>query len=381
MAKRRGHGEGAIFQRESDGYWVGTVELGRTADGKRRRKTVYARTRREVSEQMKALLAQQQQGLLQDIERITFAAFASRWLDHVRATRELRTWVDYEQVARIHLVPALGSTQLTRIRPIQIQTLYDETAKRLAARTVRHHHEVLHNALNQAVEWRLLQTNPTEGVTPPKAKPREMKFLDFDQAKAFIKALEGDRLESLHLAAIMTGMRQGELLGLRWQDIDWQAGAATVQQTVWIYRRQPVFKPPKDDEVRVLPLVSVVLSRLKLHRSRQAEERSAAGAHYQDHDLVWARADGLPLRAEFVLDEMRRRLKDAGLPEIRFHDLRHSAASLLIALGVPIKEVSEILGHAGIEITVDRYGHLMPNAKRDALSKLESKLFSKRSLK
>lgn len=362
------------------GFWAAAVSLGRDADGNRKRKTIYGATRAEVVAEVAKVMTLAQSGPLMEPTRLTVVDYMTQWLTHAKTTVELHTWVSYEQVVRIHIVPALGHVPVAQLQPLQIQGLYqDRLDAGRSPRTVRRIHEVLHNALAQAVEWQLIAQNPASRVKPPRAGKREMQFLTFDQAQQLLRALDGHPLESLHLAAIMTGMREGELLGLRWSDIDWSRQTLTVAQTVWIHQKQPIFKPyPKNRKPRTLPLATAVLAKLKTHRVEQAKQILAA-TEYEDHGLVWARKNGQPLRHEYVLRNLHRALRQTGLPEIRYHDLRHSAASLLLALGVPLKEVSETLGHSSVEITADLYGHLLPDAQRQSVQKLEERLLGKKA--
>jgi len=390
MASRRGKGEGSIYQR-ADGLWVTAIDLGRGPDGKRRRKVVYGKTRAEVRDKLKAMTVQQTLGVNLKPERVTVAEFISRWLESVKATKEPRTYVDYEQVCRVHIVPALGHIELAKLEPQEIQRFYQSRlAMGRAPRTVRHHHEVLRNALGTAVEWRLIQYNPAEAAKAPPATPSEKRsFLTNEQAKQLLEVIRKERLESLIVVALMTGSRSGELRGLRWQDVDWERRTITIRQTVWIRTKKQAqaddgniikFKPyPKNRRPRLIPLPARVMALLKTWKARQAEERVAA-SDWTDYGLVWTRPNGLPLRAEYPLEQLHKALKAAGLPKVRVHDLRHTAASLLIAMGVPLKEVSETLGHASIEITADLYGHLEPDAQRATMEKLERNLFGKRSL-
>ena len=202
--------------------------------------------------------------------------------------------------------------------------------------------------------------------------------MTFDEARHWLKSIEGDPLETLHLTAIFTGMRQGELLGLRWSDIDWDQGTITVAQTVWIHRRQIYFEEsPKNHQVRTVPIPPAVAAKLRKHRAEQKWQRRLA-QEWTDYGLVWTRDNGLPLRSEYALRHFQRTLEIAGLKRMRFHDLRHSAATLLLAMGTPIKDVAEWLGHS-VQMTTQLYGHVIPELQKQTALKYQDKLLGSSS--
>lgn len=376
MGSRRGHNEGSIYQRESDGKWCAVVNLG-YADGRRKRKSIYGKTRKEVAEKLKVALRDQQQGLPVAVERQTVAQFLDRWLaDVVRGSVRPRTHDSYAQLARLYLTPALGRHQVAKLEPRQVQAaLNDLRARRLSARTVRSARAVLCQALGQALKWGLVARNVAALTEAPRVERHEFQILDPDQARRFPDAVRGDRLEALYAVALALGLRQGEALGLRWQDVDLDAGALHVR--VALQRRVKeaprLVEPKTRRSPRTLPLPKEVAAHLRAHRARQLEDRLRAGQVWQGDawGLVFATAIGEPLDDRILRYRFKILLERADLPRIRFHDLRHSCASLLVAQDVHPRLVMEILGHSEIGTTMNIYSHVIPDAMREAVGALD----------
>ncbi|CCF83358.1 tyrosine-type recombinase/integrase [Nitrolancea hollandica] len=375
MASRRGHGEGSIYQRESDGLWVASVNLG-YVDGKRKRKTLYGKTRREVAEKIKAVLRDQQQGLPVTTERQTLAQYLERWLSaSVKPSVKVKTYEGYESIVRIRVVPRIGRRQLAKVTALDLQQLYsDLQAAGLSARSVHHTHRVFHRAFVQAVRWDLIPRNPCDGVTPPRPNRSEMHVLAREQVSALLAATTDTQHRALYTLAVTTGMRAGELYGLRWGDIDLAAGRLSVRRALQRQRGNGlVFITPKTARSRRTIILSKwAVSALREHRTRQLEQRLAAGPLWQDDDLVFCEATGGPLSPSWQTKIFQEALARAGLPRIRFHDLRHTAATLLLARGTHPKVVSEMLGHATITLTLDTYSHLVPVLHEQAAATMDS---------
>jgi len=377
--RNRSAGTGSVYYVERRNRWAAALDLGWDETGRRRRKATYHKTKRKAEEALAEMLTDLRRGEVVDTTTMTVREYMAEWLEHVRPPVVAeRTWLYYEQINRVHITPELGRIKLAQLSPVHIQRLYKSRLEMgRSPRTVRHINEVLRNALGQAVRWQLIPQNPAERVKPPQVVKLSMKrqFLTFEEAQAWLRSIQGHPLETLFLAAIFTGMRKSELLGLPWANVDLERGEVTVAQTVWIRKGGQIeFHWPKDKEARTIPLPPAVVAKLRAHRAQQAWKRRMAGDAWTDYGLVWTRDDGKPLRQEYAYRQLQRSLDAAGLKRIRFHDLRHSAATLLLALGVPLKDVSEWLGHAGIEITADLYGHVLPDAHRQAALKLEERL-------
>jgi integrase len=345
--RRRGQGEGSIYRRP-DGRWVAALDLG-WRDGKRTRKYLYGRTRELVARKLARALAQQQQGYEFANERLTVEQFLARWLEAKRGTIRPGTWRRYEELVRLHVNPKIGRRRLARLKPEQLQQLYTELQARRSSATVLKVHRMLHSAFKLAVRWGAMPHNTTELVIAPTSQRHEFDTLTAEQARSFLKAAQGDRLEALlYVLAISTGMRQGELLGLRWQDVDLKR------------RRLQLVRQLKNRQSRrAVLLPALAATALVDHRARQAAEREQQGGCWEEHGLVFPNTVGRALNP----DNLRQRsffplLARAGLPRIRFHDLRHSCATLLLSEGVHPKIVSDLLGHSQIGITLDLYSHV-----------------------
>ncbi|MBI4507212.1 MAG: site-specific integrase [Chloroflexi bacterium] len=373
MAKRRGRGEGSITQR-ADGRWMGRLDLG-WKDGRRQRKHVYGRTRREVQEQLAKLFRDQQLGLPIADERQTVARFIDRWLeDTARHTLRPSSYDGYANLIRRHITPAIGRIPLAKLTPQHLSALYGTLLdKDLAPRTVQYAHAVIHRALKQAVRWNLVARNVADAVDPPRPNRKEITPLSPEQSRQLLEAARDDRLHALYMLALTTGLRSGELLGLKWRDVDLQNATLHVRRTLGRTSAGLGFGEPKTAKGRrAVALPTLAIAALREHRQRQLEERLQSGPLWQDDDLAFYNRGGRPLeRQNIAKRSFKPLLRRAGLPDIRFHDLRHSAATLLLALGEHPKVVQERLGHATIGVTMDVYSHIMPDMQRQAAAKLD----------
>lgn len=373
---RRGPGEGSIYQRK-DGRWTASVHLGYEG-GRRIRKHFYGRTRRDVQEELTTLLRAQQQGLpLGADERTTVEAFLSRWLQATAAKNRPGTVTRYEQLVRGHIVPAIGRERLVRLTPDQVQALLDaRLAAGLSPRTVHHIRACLRSALNRAMRWGLVSRNAAALTDPPKVPYVEVQPLTPDQARRFIEAVRGDRLEALYVVALATGMRQGELLGLAWDDVDLAGGSLTVRHALQrVGGRYALVEPKTARSRRTIALPSLATVALEEHRSRQAFAQRWAGSKWSNPvGVVFTNLTGGPLDATNVTHRLQAILAAAGLPRQRFHDLRHGAASLLIASGTPMRQVMELLGHSDIRLTMNTYAHVAPAVARDTADRMDAAL-------
>ncbi|HKP53208.1 MAG TPA: site-specific integrase [Chloroflexia bacterium] len=376
MATRRGHGEGMIRQR-TDGVWEARIDLG-YVEGKRRRKSIYGKTRREVAEKLKALLVDQQKGLpITTSERQTLGQFLEQWLaDVARPTLRASTYATYENHVHKHLVPTLGRTPLQQLGPQQIQSLINQKLKTgLAPRTVADIHAVLRTALAQALKWGLVARNVATLVDRPRISQHQISFMTPEQARSFLQAIHGDRLQGLYTIAISLGLRRGEALGLRWEDVDFERGTITVKRGLQrIGGKLSTVELKTRASYRSINLPSVTLGALRAHRIRQLEERLLAGSRWQDTGHVFTTTIGTPIEPRNYKRSFDMALKHAGLDHMRIHDMRHTAASLLLAQDVSPKMISEILGHARVGITLDIYSHLYAPMRQDAAHKMDEVL-------
>jgi integrase len=373
---KRGNGEGSITRRK-DGLYMAryTVQMATGA----KRKTLYGKTRGEVSEKLTKAMANRDGGLVFEGENRTLAAFLDGWLEGtVKGSVKTTTYESYERVIRCHIKPEIGRHKLKTLAPDHVQALYQRKLDAgLAPGTVRLVHSVLSRALDQAVKWGIVPRNVCKVTTPPKPNSEEIKPLDAEQARQILKAASGDRLEALYVLAVTAGLRIGELLALRWQDVDLEASGARlcVRRTKSTAKGGPVFTTPKNGRGRSIKLTRQAVEALKAHRAAQNAERLKAGSLWQDHGLVFCTHGGKPLDSHNVArTSFKPLLKRAGLPDIRFHDLRHTCATLLLSCGHHPKLVQELLGHASVALTLDRYSHVLPGMGDQTAAAMEAAL-------
>lgn len=372
---RRGSHEGSIYKR-ADGRWAAVIHLGYEG-GRRRRKAFYGPTRQAVAERLAEALKARQDGLPLAGDRQTVRQYLDGWLASVRPSLRPATWQRYRQYVTLHAVPVLGRLRLSRLTPQHLQGLYAGKLKEgLSPTSVRHLHAVLHRALWQAARWGLAARNVADLVTPPRAKRRDMKTLSPEEARRFLEAAQGDRFHALYVLALSTGMRQGELLALHWANVDLDKGTAQVTGTLQqIGRGFAVTEPKTAHSRRQVALTRTAVETLRQHRVAQAEARLRLGAAWTDADLVFCNEiGGFVDASNLVRRSFLPLLRRAGLPRIRFHDLRHTAATLLLSEGVHPKIVSEMLGHSQIAVTLDLYSHVTPTMQREAAEAMEAVL-------
>jgi integrase len=273
-------------------------------------------------------------------------------------------WQRYEQYARLHAVPLLGRRPVSKIAPVDLQLLYaDRVAAGCSPMTVRHLHRFLHRVFDQAVRWGAASRNPAAFVDPPRVSRHRFTTLSSDQPRTLLAGLRGDRLLALYVLALTTGMRQGELLALRWPDVDLGGRRLAVRGTL---HRDPgggwTIRDPKTERSRrQVVLAPLAVRALEHHRVEQNAERMRAGAAWEEHELLFPNHVGRPMSSQNLLQRhFYPLLQRLDLPRVRFHGLRHTAASPLLAEGVHPKIVSDLLGHSQVGITLDLYSHVTP---------------------
>jgi integrase len=295
---------------------------------------------------------------------MTVGEYLDRWLnDSDRGSVRTSTYERHEQIVRLHFKPAFGRAKLSKLTPAHVQGLNrDKLDAGLSPATVQKNHTVLHKALNQALKWNMIPRNAADAVKAPRPAPEEMCPPSPDEARKLIEAACGDRLEALYILAVHTGMRQGEPLGLKWEDVGLNEGVIRIRRTlVRSGGRVALGEPKTKGSRRTIYLTDAAVEALRSHLERQLEEIERLGDLYRDHGLVFTSGVG----TLFNPSNLRRRsfvplLQRAGLPQIRFHDLRHTCATLLPSRNVHPKYVQELLGHATVAITLDTYSHMIP---------------------
>ena len=370
MAKtRRANSEGSIWKR-SDGRWVAAVI---TDNGKRIYR--YGKTRTEVHAKLQELLREREIGLEVDTSRQTMGDFLVGWLVSRKNSLRSNTYLRYHQLIHIHAIPEIGKIKLAKLRPHHLEKLYAKKLDSgLSPTTVRHLHARIHTALEQALRRGLVFRNVASLVIAPARAYTEMRSLTPQEAKKVLKAARGDRLEALYVLALTSGLRRGELFALSWSNVNLEnktlkvAGALLADGTI---------APPKTlKSRRHVALTKLAIEALQRRRIIQLEERLAASAEWDNEfDLVFTNLVGHPLNpSNFSARDFPALLRRSGVKRIRFHDLRHSTASLLLSLDVHPKIVQELLGHSTIGVTMDIYSHSMPSLQEEAVTRLDTLL-------
>jgi len=369
MATRK-QGEGTVFQRK-DGRFVARIRL---ENGKTKQR--YCKTEKEARVALRKLLQEQEQGKLVTGPQQTLKVYLEQWLEQVHKLSTIRTgtYNAYRIMINKHIIPMLGHIQLQKLTPQHVQTFYAKKIDEgLSLKRVRGLHSVLHSALENAVKWNLMARDVCDLATPPIPKRHEIQPLTLEQARQLLQAARAHKLEALLTMAITTGMRRGELLGLHWQDIDFKTRSLHVRRTVnRIGKFGLVESEPKTQRSRrKITLPVFVIDILKQHQEYQKEMREKAGSQWRETGVVFCNMYGSYYEPSNLHDAYKKLLKSAGLPDIRFHDLRHSAATILLGMGVHPKIVQELLGHSSISITMDIYSHVLPSIQLEAMDKLD----------
>lgn len=370
---KRIKGEGSVYQRK-DGRWTAVIPL----DGGKK-KFIYCKTHREALKELQLASHAKLQGTLITTGDQTVTLFLTSWLrDTAQHMVREKTYIRYRELVELHMLPVIGKVRLQKLAPQHLQKLYRQKREEgYAPQTIQHIHRLLHRALNDAVMWNLVPRNVCDAVDPPRVPKQEMQVLNLEQAQRFLEAAKDDPLESLYVLALTTGMREGELLALQWKDLDLTNGTLQVRRKVSrITRKGFVVSEPKTAKSRrSIPLAPRTLEALKRHRIRQNEQRLALGDAWEDQGWIFANALGKPLEvSNLIRRSFRPLLEKAGLPKMRFHDLRHSCATLLLSMGIHPKVVQERLGHSQISVTLDTYSHVLPSLQEEAAQRLDALL-------
>lgn len=365
---------GNIRQR-AKGTWTIQVYLGEDSiTGKKRylSRTVKG-TKKEAELALAKLVQAAESGLDFDATRLTVEAFAERWLSNAQPRIRPKTYDRYAEIFRLHIVPVIGKIRLDKLQPLHLERVYEEAFKKgRSAQTVLHIHRLLYTALRQAVAWQLLSRNVAEAVTPPRPEPRDVEPLTKEGVLTLLGAVRGTELEVPTVLSLGTGLRMGEVLGLRWKDVDLEEGRARIVQTIQQTSEGAKIVPPKTHRSRrIVLLPTFVVQTLKRHKANQGERRLAIGSAWVDNDLVVERGDGQPMLTRVLSRRFSTAARKTGL-ELTFHGLRHGHATLMLAAGVNLKVVSERLGHSTIGITADLYTHVAEEVHRQAANSLDS---------
>lgn len=363
MAKRR-YKEGTIFQKPN-GKWRAQIVL----NGGRLSKT--ANTRSEAQEWLRATRNQIDSGLTLRGAKTTYGEFLTEWLVTAKQRLTVGTHYSYSQLTAKYILPVLGKIKLRDLNPSSIQRFYNQkVTEGVGLRTVQKAHTVIHASLNGALKMGLIGRNPDDATQPPKPTHKEMRFLNQAEVKNLLQTAKRveERNYALYFLAIVTGMRQGELLGLKWENVDLEKGILNVKFSL---TRLPggtlkIQKPKTKSSERAIKLGKESISVLVEQSKRQRREKEKSNGYWQETGHVFTSTVGTAIDPTNLTRQFSHLLKEAGLGKVRFHDLRHTAASLMLNNGVDVLVASRRLGHAKPSITLDVYGHLIPSVQAEA---------------
>lgn len=378
--KRRTRGEGTIRQRK-DGTWEARFVVGvDPGTGRDIRKSVYARTQKEVRQKMTEALAALDKNDYHEPCKMTVGAWLDIWAETYLGGVKPHTVRSYTDIIKNHLKPALNTIPLDALNAHTIQQFYNALGKEkdgkpgLSSKTVKNIHGVLHQALQQAVMLGYIRANPTDACILPRRVKKEIHPLDEEQSKAFLEAIKGHRFETLFTVTLFTGLREGEALGLLWNCLDLENGIMLVDKQLQLEKKRGgkyIFVPLKNDRSRTVALAPWVIEILKHHRAVQAEQRLRTGPLWENSGLVFTNELGRHLAIHTVYKDFKKIVASIGCPEVRFHDLRHSYAVAALRAGDDIKTVQGTLGHATAAFTLDVYGHVTDQMKRASANRME----------
>src|ERR687897_1111956 len=352
--KAKGNGQGSVYPRKNkDGKITGYLGAYYGPYGKRR--YVSAKSKTECERKLRAAMVDAEKGLEFDAGKIPVEQYLHTWLTGIKGTVRQRTWERYEQFVRVHLVPAFGGIKLGNLSRAHLKTLHASKTD-LSPTTIRHLHAAIHKALDEAVADNLIPRNVATNIKLPKMRKKEIHPLNPDQAKAFLEAARGDRYEALYVLAIHYGLRRGELLGLKWSDL--QGSTLQGRRTMSETRIGRIEEETKNGKGRRIELSEKALDALRNHRRQQVRVK--------DSEYIFPSTTGTPTNSSNLMyRSFKPTLKRAGLPQIRFHDLRHTCATIRFMKGQHPKRVQELLGHASIAMTLDIYSHVIPGMGDD----------------
>ena len=384
----------SVIDKGNDKYMV-RVFLGRDEKGKVKFHNKTIKGKREAQAYLAKMTNQKNEGIISDSGRVTVKEHMETWLESVVKNRvRVKTYLDYKDLTRLNITPIIGNIRLDKLKPEQIQILYNDMLKRnLSPRTVRYTHTILNNSLKQAVKWNRIYRNPAELVDLPRQEKKEMTALSPEQTKVFMEAITYSPWKAIFSLLIDSGMRPGEALGLKWDDVDFENSRVTINRSLtripknsdpelyllkiilnignWIIQ-----EPKTKRSRRTIPLTKHIINDLREHQIKQKQQKlKAKPGTYTDQSFIFAANNGEPMSEQNIYNRhFKPILKYARLPSIRLYDLRHSCATLLLSAGENPKVVSERLGHASIVLTLDTYSHVLPDMQKSATDKMEDLL-------
>jgi integrase len=367
MAKKRGNQEGSIYQRKS-GKWQAQVSI----DGRRIGKSFH--TQKECREWIRKVTEQKRKGLTFQAAKTTVGEYLAQWLKDVKPSLRPTTYSQYAGIVKNHINPDLGRTRLSDLSPRIIQNVYSSKLDDgVGKRTVEMIHAVLNRSMKMANRQGLLGSNPLKNVQKPKHSSRRMQVLNEDQIRSLLMTADKAGMLALVQLAVTTGMRKGEILGLKWTDLDWTRSSIRVERQLLRIPKKGLLlvRPKTSTSIRTVKVGSATLAEIGRHLIKQDEGRKSNGKAWNEENLVFTSSTGTPKGPRNLVREFKSLLQTAGLPNIRFHDLRHTAASLMLMSNMPIMRITRQLGHAKPSTTLDIYGHLIPGLETEAVEKID----------
>ena len=391
---RRSNGEGS-YRRLNNGTWEGRVCVGRALDGKMERRYVYGKTKREATEKVAEIISEVSNGIYISPNDMTLEQWLNIWKESYLNDIKPSTVAQYDYQIRVHIVPWIGMHELQKITPPMIQEFYNrlvqpyELTNRfgkkvkkpgLAPKSVKNLHGVLHKAFQQAILCRFIKTNPTDACKLPRSEKKEMNIMQGQEVSDFLKAIKGDPYQYLYYVDLFTGMRQGEIMGLTWDCVDFRKGIIRVEKQLRKNHSggsKYEFSSLKNGKTRTITAAPLVFDALKKVKAEQSAWKLRAGEAFNNkYNLVFTNELGHHLCSVTVYDHLKKIMESIGLGHIRFHDLRHSFAAISLQNGDDIKTVSENLGHATVAFTLDVYGHVTDKMKKDSADRMQAYISS-----
>lgn len=371
--------KGRTFKRGSTWTYVVDIPPDPVSGARRQKKKGGFPTQQAAEYACAELIASMGKNTYVPDNNITVKELLETWLEEYAKPNYKLTVYDVEStIVNKRIIPVIGKQRVQQIKPLSIARFYNELSKKYSPDYVRHIHAILRKAFRLACKWEMISTNPIEKVEAPKLRKTEMKIWTMEECLHFLNVAEGHVHYIVYSLAIHTGMRRGEVLGLRWKDIDWSGQALTIQQTVnWTPSQGIIIQDTKtSSSTRRISIGFMLIEDLKKHVETIEANKERFGENYQDYDLVCCYENGEPIKPRRITDTFAHLTNKAGLPKIRFHDLRHSHASMLLNNGVNPKIGAERLGHSSVQIYLDRYSHLLPDMQRGAVDLVEAKMMS-----
>lgn len=380
---RNANGEGTIYQCQSPTSkhykkWIGQITIGTNPNtGNPKRKSVYGKSRPEVKEKLREVMLELGKGI--DLQaQYSFGEWINTWMeDYKKMELRLTTWENYYITVKTHIIPALGHILLRDIKTNDIQRLYIKMRKdKKAPATIRRCHQIIHGCLGQAEDNKLISWNPAKSTKLPKLDARKIRALTPEEMDKFLEVLKEDRWGTAFLCSLGTGLREGEILGLRWQDVDIESATIVVNQALARTKSKGLIfdKPKTEESVRSIPLPADVLEAIKKHRVREIQKNLAMGKQLKEKDLVFCTYKGTPIAPRNFQRKFSKVKEKAKIPDdVNLHALRHTYATRLLEQGADLPSVQELLGHADIS-TTRIYTHVSQEHKRKAVDRLNGLL-------